>query len=209
VGSVLRSRRGSGEPRRPARLACLVVVAVMVATAACGIPISRSPTAIAKNDVPFHLLDPVTPTTQTPDIPTEASVPETVFLVQGQHLVGVLRDVRVPATLTQILTALLDGPTAAETTLGLQSFLTAHTPVTATVTGDIATVDFTTSPVVVVNTDETLAIAQVVFTATQQNGVKGVVLEIGGVPTPVPGGNGVQVNGPVSRSTYAPQAPLS
>jgi spore germination protein GerM len=123
--------------------------------------------------------------------------------------VGVLRYVRVPATPTQILTALLDGPTAGESSSGLQSFLTVNTPVTATVTGDIATVDFTTSPVVVVNTDQTLAIAQVVFTATQLNGVKGVVIQIDGVPTPVPGGNGVYVNGPVSRSTYSPQAPLS
>ena len=74
--------------------------------------------------------------------------------------------------------------------------------------GGIATVDFATNPVQVVGTDETLAIAQVVFTATASPGVKGVVFEIAGKPIPVPEGNGTQASGPVSRSTYLPQAPL-
>ena len=43
----------------------------------------------------------------------------------------------------------------------------------ATVAGGIATVDFTANPVQVVGTDQTLAIAQVVYTATQQPGVTG------------------------------------
>ena len=32
----------------------------------CGIPTDGTPTAIAKSDVPFHLLNPVTPTTLAP-----------------------------------------------------------------------------------------------------------------------------------------------
>ncbi len=190
-------------------LLAAVVVVLAVAGTACGIPISQSPRSIAKSDVPFHLLDPATSTTVASSSPPEVGVPETIYLVaQSQHLTPVSRDVRFPANLTQILGALIDGPTPAESALGLQSFLTAKTSVTATVVGGIATVDFTTSPVEVVGADETLAIAQVVFTATQQSGVKGVVFEIDGQPTPVPAGNGTQVTGPVSRSTYLPQAPL-
>jgi spore germination protein GerM len=196
-----------GRPHPSAILTVLIVV--MVATAACGIPIGKSPTPIAKAGVPFHLLDPVTPTTTTTNLPPEALVQETVYLVaQSQHVVGVSRYVRFPASLTQVLGALLEGPTSTESTTGLQSFLSTDTTVTATVTGDIATVNFTSSPVEVVGADQTLAIAQVVFTATEPaSGVKGVVFEIAGQPIPVPAGNSTQVTGPVSRSTYAPQAP--
>jgi spore germination protein GerM len=199
----------TGRPRRPAVLALLVVATVV--TAACGIPIGRSPTPIAKAGVPFHLLDPVTPTTATTDLPPEELVQETIYLVaQSQHVVGVSRYVRFPASLTQVLGALLEGPTSTESTTGLQSFLPPHTTVTATVTGDIATVNFTSNPITLVGADLTLAIAQVVFTATQPpSGVKGVVFEIAGLPITVPAGNGTQVSGPVSRSTYAPQAPLT
>ena len=79
---------------------------------------------------------------------------------------------------------------------------------TATVVGGIATVDFTSDPVQVVGPDQTLAIAQVVYTATQQPGVTGVVFQIAGQPIEVPTASGVQVPGPVNRTSYLPQAPL-
>lgn len=186
------------------------VVALALGATACGIPIGRSPTAIAKADVPFHLLDPVT-TTTGPDLPPTVGVPETIYLVaQNQHLAAATRDVRFPATLTEILGALIDGPTQAESNLGLQSFLTPKTTVTASVNDGIATVDFLTNPVQVFGADQTLAIAQVVFTATAEPslGVKGVVFQIAGQPITVPTGTGTEVPGPVSRSTYGPQAPL-
>jgi spore germination protein GerM len=195
-------------PSRPTGILA-VLAAVMVVAAACGIPIGPSPTPIAKGAVPFHLLSPNTPTTATTNTPSGALAPEIIYLAaQDQHLSPVSRDVRVPASLTQVLGALLEGPTAAESNSGLQSFLTPDTAVTATVTGDIATIDFASNPIEVVGVDETLAVAQVVFTATEQDGVRGVVFQIAGQPIPVPAGNGTQVPGPVSRSTYAPQAPL-
>ena len=70
------------------------------------------------------------------------------------------------------------------------------------------TVNFTTNPIQVVGPDQTLAIAQVVFTATQQPGVTGVTFQIAGQPIEVPTANGVQVPGPVDRTSYVPQAPL-
>ena len=79
------------------------------------------------------------------------------------------------------------------------------------VVGGIATVNFTTNPVLdqVVGPDQTLAIAQVVYTATQQSGVTGVVFQIAGQPIGVPTASGVQVPGPVDRTSYLPQAPLT
>ena len=54
----------------------------------------------------------------------------------------------------------------------------------------------------------TLAIAQIVYTVTQQPGVTGVTFTIAGKAVEVPTAAGAQVPGPVSRADYLPQAPL-
>jgi Sporulation and spore germination len=192
------------------KLGLAVAVVALMVSAGCGIPSGGSPTVIAKADVPFNLLNPHPPATVASTVPPAVVAPETIFLVAPtQHLVAAVRDVTLPATLGQILTALLDGPTAVESAAGIQSFLTgAHVKVSATVTAGIATVDFTTNPVQVVGPDQTLAIAQVVFTATQQPGITGVVFQIAGQPVEVPTASGVQVPGPVDRTSYTLQAPL-
>ncbi len=192
---------------RPSVAVALVMVGLL--GAACGIP-TGGPTAIAKSDVPFHLLTPTTSTTTT--VSPTVGVPETIYLATSQHLVAVSRDVAVPttlaSTLTEVIGALLEGPTAEESALGLQSFLTGtKTQVSVTVSGNIATINFTANPVQVVAADQTLAIAQVVFTATEQPGIAGVSFQIAGTPTPVPMANGVLTPGPVSRFSYLPQAP--
>ena len=138
-------------------------------------------------------------------------MPETVFMVApNQHVVAVTRDVPIPATLSEILGALLEGPTATESAFGLQSFLSGGTArVKATVAKGVATVNFlSANPVQVVGPDQTLAIAQVVFTATEQPGVRSVIFRIDNRPLEVPTASGAQVPGPVSRAAYLPQAPL-
>ncbi|MGH9078609.1 MAG: GerMN domain-containing protein [Acidimicrobiales bacterium] len=193
----------------PARRTLAAVLATMgLLSAACGIPTGGGPTAIAKSDVPFHLLSPGAGSTASTTVSPTVGVPETIFLVAPtQHVVAVSRDVAVPANLGDILGALLEGPTAEESAAGFQSFLTGtKTQVSATVTGNTATVNFTTNPVPV-GPDQTLAIAQVVFTATQQPPVSQVSFEIAGAPIEVPTGGGAQVPGPVSRLSYLPQAP--
>ena len=197
--------------RRPARTRIgLALCAVVLGAAACGIPTATSPTPIAKSDVPYRLLDPPTTTTTSPGTPPAVGVAELIYLVAPDgHLVAATREVAVPASLTQVLGALLAGPTATESASGIQSFLThAGVQVTATQSGAVATVDFTTNPIQVVGPDQTLAIAQVVYTATQQPGIAGVTFEIGGKQIEVPTAAGAQVPGPVGRADYLPQAPL-
>jgi hypothetical protein len=184
--------------------------AVAVATAACGIPTATAPTAIAKSDVPYHLLNPPTTTTPTPGSQPAVGVAEQIFLVAPNgHLVAANREVAVPATLSQLLGALLAGPTATETAAGIQSYLGGtNVSVSATQANGVATVHFHTNPIQVVGPDQTLAIAQVVYTATQQAGVTGVTFAIDGKPIEVPTAAGAQVPGPVGRADYAPEAPL-
>jgi len=180
-----------------------------LAATACGIPTAGGPTAIARSDVPFRLLDPATTTTTAPGSPPAVGVPEPIFLVSPTgHLTAVTREVQVPASLNEILGALFDGPTSAESTAGLQSFLSgSSTGITATVVNGVATVGFHTDPIQVVGPDQTLAIAQMVYTATQQPGVTAVSFEIAGQGIQVPTASGVQVSRPVGRADYAPQAP--
>jgi spore germination protein GerM len=193
--------------RRVLLLIGLAVAAVLMS--ACGIPTSGTPTAIAKSDVPVHLLNPVTPATVSPTISPSVAVPEVIYLVApSQHVIAVSRDVEIPASLSEIMGALLDGPTATESDFGLQSFLTGSTiHVSVTVASGVATVNFTDNPIQVVGPDQTLAVAQVVYTGTQQPGVTGVIFEIDGQRRDVPTASGVQVPGPVGRASYLPQAP--
>jgi spore germination protein GerM len=178
--------------------------------ASCGIPTESSPQAINPSNVPFHLLDPTVPTTTTTQ-PLAVGVPEEIYLANPtQQLVAVAREVPPPATLTEILGALMDGPTNAESSMGLQSFLSGSaSDVTVSFAGGIATVDFLTNPIQEVGPDQILAVAQVVYTATQQPTVTGVVFQISGQPIEVPDSSDVLVPGPVNRATYAPQAPTS
>jgi hypothetical protein len=210
-----RSRR-----RAPMRSAMVLVLGVLIGglLAGCGIPAGSAPQAIAKSDVPFHLLDPTSPSTSTP-FNAPAGVSEVIFLVDATlHLTPVRRIVAPPANLSQIVNLLLLGPTDVESTAGIQSFLTGATTQSSsangalvTVASGIATVDFATNPVQVVGGSQTLlAIAQVVFTVTQQPNVTGVLFEIADQPIEVPvGPNGALVPGPVTRLQYPAQAPVT
>jgi len=187
----------------------LALATVILGATACGIPTASSPTPIAKSDVPYRLLDPPTTTTTLPGTNPAVGVAEQIFLVAPNgRLVAATREVAVPATSSQVLGALLAGPTATESAAGIQSFLTG-TGVQATVTqsGPVAAVRFSVNPIQVVGPDQTLAIAQVVYTLTQQPGITGVTFEIGGKPIEVPTAAGAQVPGPVGRADYLPQAP--
>jgi hypothetical protein len=214
-------RSGRCPPTRAtARGTVVVVLVVLIAglLAGCGIPVGSAPKAIAKSDVPFHLLDPSTPSTSTP-FNAPGGVSEVIFLVDSSlHLTAAHRIVAPPANLTQIVNLLLLGPTDLESTAGIQSFLTGTTTQSAgpnraavTVANGIATVNFATNPVQVVAGSQTLlAIAQVVFTVTQQPNVTGVLFEIADQPIEVPvGPNGALVPGPVNRAQYPAQAPVA
>ena len=195
-------------------MAAGLVVVICLTTAACGIPTTGGPTAISKKDVPFHLLSPASSPTASSTLPNAVAVPELIFLVAPtQTLAPVTRGIpastNLGGTLTEVLEALLEGPKPGESASGLQTFLTpAKTRVTARVTGGIATIDFATNPIQVVGANQTLAIAQVVYTATELPGVTGVVFQFGGQPVDVPTASGATVPGPVDKSSYLPQAPV-
>jgi spore germination protein GerM len=188
--------------------------------AACGIPASSGPQAIAKSNIPSHLLTPTSPSTSTTlNPPVAVGVTEQIFLVDSTlHLIARNRNIAPPANLSQVLNALVLGPTTGESSVGIQSFVTGSVNqgssntnrVVATVTNGVATLDFATSPVQVIGSTQTLlAIAQIVYTATGQPGVTSVLFQIAGQPIDVPTApDGALVSTPVTRFQYVPQAPL-
>ncbi len=198
------------KPDRTRAVAGTVTALAILALGACGIPTASSPSPIAKADVPYHLLNPPT-TTTIPGASPAVGVTELIYLVAPSgHLVAAARVLAVPASLTQVVGALLAGPTANESAAGVQSFLNrTGVQVTVAPAGAVAVVSFTTNPIQVVGPDQTLAIAQVVYTITQQPGVTGVTFAIAGKAIEVPTAAGAQVPGPVGRADYLPQAPLA
>lgn len=200
---------------RPARdqrrlLALAAVLALAIGLAACGIPASGAPQTISRSDAPYQLLVP--PSTTTTTLP-QVGAQVTIYMVNNvtDHLQPVTREVPPQTKLTGLLGALLDGPTSRETAENLVSFLSASPgDVQASVASNgVATLDFAVNPVEVIGPSQALAIAQVVFTATEQPGVTGVLFEISGEPINVPAGDGQLVGNPVNRSSYGPQAPLT
>lgn len=189
-------------------VAVALALGLGLGAAGCGIPTDAAPTPLAKNAVPYRLLN---PTTTQPDATKSPAVGVTVtiFLVgTDQHVIPTSRILAPPANLTQTLGALMEGPTAAESATGIQTFLTGNrSDVSASTSNGIATVDFTANPATLVGPNQVLAIAQVVFTATQQTGVAGVLFQIAGKPIEVPTSSGAQVPGPVTRNDYATVAP--
>jgi len=161
--------------------------------------------------------------------PAGAAPSVKVFFGKGDQLVAVQRP---GSTLQEALQALIAGPTPAEQATTIRSYVPAGTRVrSATVQGDVASIDLGAGFMQGIATDTTLArLDQVVSTATSVPGVTSVRLLIsGGTPlglfpgvdatlpltpaslaTPdVPATTPAQSKGPVSTSTRAIQQRLS
>ena len=123
------------------RLAALVavVVAAGLGLAGCGIPPDDHATLAAPGSVPFDLLGqaPSATATTLSIAPTERA---TIFLVQGERLAPVQRELPAPVSVELVLEALAAGPTATEVQLGLRTaLLTPGLMKSGGVSGGIAT----------------------------------------------------------------------
>ncbi len=194
-----------GAPGRAAMLAGVLAVLL----GACGVSTDSAPHPIARSKVPFHLLDPTA--SSTPAVAPAANV-IVYFVDPSQHLVAVERAVTQPGRLLSVMDALVAGPTSTEQiNQGISSAITPAVRVlSATTAADgVATIDFNSAFVQIGSSSQVMAVAQVVYTATQQPGVTGVEIEVNDAPIDVPVASNAEVRRPVTRSDYAPEAPLA
>jgi len=176
------------------------VLVVGLAAAGCAIPTQQGPSTISPSHVPFGLLSPDLPTTSTtqPRLTTLVQVKVYLFAA-NQQLQAVQRVVDTPAPLASVITALLAGPTASESALGLSTAIPNNVGVISAMTqGNLVTVNFTSAFGQISGTSTELAVSQVVATVAAQNGLAtGVVFEIDGARSSVPIASGATVAGPV------------
>lgn len=191
-----------------ARRAGALAVAAWVALAACGVPPDDRASVASPESVPFDLLGdaPSVTATTLPFAPTERA---TIFLVQGERLAPVQRELPAPVSVESVLEALAGGPTATEVQLGLRTALLAPGLMgSGGVSGGIAIVDLGQPFTEIAGRDQILALAQIVSTVTGLPGVGRVRFTLDGNPVGILRGDGAVTAETVSRDDYATLAPV-
>lgn len=196
----------------------VVVIGLLLAVPACGDradgpagPGTSEPTTVpVTTSTPPTTSAPTTPAPPTTAVPTTA-VPTTtvpgglvdvkVYLVRDTRLVIAHRQVAGPAILRGAVTALLEGPTAAERTAGLTSAVPADTSLLDLALADgTATVDLSGQYGTGGGSLSMQSrVAQVVFTATQFANADQVVFRMDGAPVEFLGGEGLVLTEPQTR----------
>jgi hypothetical protein len=184
----------------------LLVLSFVVVVAGCRVPDDGSPREIPKDQVPFDLLsEPTTAPPSTSPIPTAES---TIYLVQGDHLVGVKRFVPAPAGIGSALSALVQGPRAEESAQGISSSVGPQaSDVQSQIQGATAIVDITDAFLGIGVQEQVTGFAQIVYTLTEVPGVQDVRIQLNGQPASVPRGDGSATTEPLTREMYATLAP--
>ncbi|MGH9263656.1 MAG: GerMN domain-containing protein [Acidimicrobiales bacterium] len=174
----------------------------------CGVPTDREPRAIPDERVPFGLLDPE-PTSTTSAPPTATSTARiTVFLVDGDRLAPVARDVPAPPTPDKALRALLGGARREEVAANVRTALGAAAGASATAADGLVRVELGTALPSTAGREQVLAVAQIVYTLTALPGVDAVTFTLSGRAVEVPAGDGTLTSGALRRSDYASVAQL-
>ena len=178
----------------------MVVAALAVACAGCGIK-AQEHARVARDDaVPFALLQPDAPPLVTS---TTAVAQETVGLcyVRGNKVVTVPVPLEPDPRLEDVLAALTELPPGAprtiHTALGGRSVVRSVRLASGVAHVDLAPCSPTSGA-----TTSSLAIGQIVCTLTLQPGVGLVSFTLVGAPIAVPRGGGSLTDEPVSRDDY-------
>lgn len=200
-----RSRGGSG--RRKCHLNVLLAV-VVVGLGACGVRSDPSPRTLSAGDVPYGLLEEAPPTTVPPRRSSVPTAPVNIYFVDGDRMYAAVRQVNAPASVPKALTALLFGTSEDEANAGVRSAINPTATVQARAM-DAATYLVDLSPEFAQGSvsEQTLGLAQIVWTATEFPGVTGVRFTLNGAPIQVPTPAG-STGDPVNREAFADFAPL-
>ena len=172
--------------------------------ASCGVPRSSKVVEISKAELPTELNQQPTTTTTTTTVAEDASAKETqqpasevlsepveLYYISDDRLVATTQSIVSPATISQVLAALIAGPPTGDNGLGLRSALPTDLNAEIDISKGVAQIntsaEFLTelSPI-----DQRLAIAQLVLTFTRRPGVGQVIFTVDGQNVAVPRGRG-------------------
>jgi hypothetical protein len=177
--------------------------------AGCGVPDDTRPRALDPADVPEELLEPAPSSTAAPP-PEEQPASIEIYLVNRaeDRLEAATRGARhwdIPMRID----ALLEGPTEAEADGGLHSAIPAETRRLNIehLQPTVATIDLSREFTAADDEAELLALAQVVYTVTEQSGVTGVSLLVEGEPQEGTDDGRLDTAGPLRRAHFKDVAP--
>ena len=201
----------------------VAVTALALSGTSCGVPRNSKDRPLAPNEIaytpqpepttttttttpPVTTVDPPeTTTTQTPT-PTPTTVfiafPLDVYWIDGSTI-RPIRRADVDATLDSAVEALRAGPLFSDTEAGLRSAIPSSDMIdSATVQSGTATINLASSFLTLPGTEQTLAIAQIVYTVTNLPGTGLVEFRLGDRPLSVPTSDGQPSRGALSRDDY-------
>jgi spore germination protein GerM len=177
-------------------------------TAGCGIPPDDRASLAQPGSVPYDLLGDSPAATATTQLSTQTEK-ATLFLVQGERLAPVQRELPAPVSVEAVLQALAAGPTTTEVQLGLRTALLAPGLMrSGGVSGGIATIDLGLPFTDIAGRDQIVALAQIVSTVTGLPGVGRARFTLDGQPVGILRGDGAVTTETVSRDDYATLAPV-
>ena len=137
-----------------ARRATLLVISAIFFVA-CGVPSSGVVIPIAESELPVELNQQATTTTTSSTLvpesakDTTSSIPEVVseqvelYYISANRVVATNISVASPATTSQVLAALVEGPPGGDNGFGLRSALPKNLSATVAISKGIATIDTT------------------------------------------------------------------
>jgi spore germination protein GerM len=183
----------------------LLLVAMGLLLAGCGIAAEPAAQVINPRSVPSGLMAPASTTTTVPG--PRANV--VVYLEGQQRLVVANRTVSAPATVRSALSELAMGVTSAESANGLVSPISTATPISLiSVHGATAVVNVPDSYANLAGQDQIIAASQIVYTLTLFPEISEVSIRVGGKGAQVPTDTGRLETRPLTRQDFSSVAPL-
>ena len=187
------------------RTACAAVVVVSIGVG-CGVTTNDDVEVADADDVPFGLLE--ADRVPTALRPVNGTVVQLyLFDSDSSALVPVTRQVSA-AGIEAVAAELEAGPTASESFLGLRSALTDIDAIDSVdIDGSTALVDLNDSFTTLGGSDQIVAIAQLVFTVTEQPTLDRLIISVNGETVEVPRDDGTLTRDPLTRADYRSFSP--
>ena len=185
-------------------------MALLLVATGCGLSVEDEPRELAADDVPGDLLTPRSTTTTSTTTPAVTRTIAIHLVDSDGRLASVDRQLPDPVTVVDLIRSLLEGATDQESERGLRSVIASTTELLSSQRRDRTVVlNFSADFAIPQGEGGITSIAQVVFTATELDGISGVTFELDGVPTEVPRGDGTLTSDPLFRSDFPQRSPTA